>query len=130
MLDAIEDLAGLVFVCKVETDKCKVSTPEADGGELAGHRGSRSQGAKRDDRIGDPKLFRSNCYTFGLVLARNRGEMREDEMVRGEVEGAVDLLTTASQGHIVNLEKKRQLALLRAVDLAMPTLATRVFSMP
>jgi hypothetical protein len=42
-----------------------------------------------------------------LILAGNLGDVREDEVMWGEVKGAVDLLTTASQGHIVNLGRRR-----------------------
>lgn len=102
---AIIDLSSFVFVDEIETDKSKVAAAQADGGKLAGRRGGRSQGAERDDRIGEPEFFRSYRDTLGLIFARDQRGVRKDQMVRGEVDGSVDLLTTTSQGHIVNLKE-------------------------
>jgi hypothetical protein len=103
LLYGIKDLASFLLVDEIETDERKVSAAEADGGELAGGRGSRAQSAESDDRVGKPEFFRSYRNTFCLILAGDRGDVGKDQVVRGEVECAVDLLTTASQGHIVNL---------------------------
>lgn len=103
MLDAIKHFPCFGLICEKEAGEEEVSTPEADGGELAGHRGSWSQDAERDDWISDPKLSWSDRYPLGLVFAGDRGNVGEDQVVRGEVEGAVNLLTMASQGHIFNL---------------------------
>jgi hypothetical protein len=78
LLYTIKDLLGPLFTGEIEAHEGKVSTPEANRGELAGGRGSRAQSAKRDDRIGDPELFRSDSYTFGGIFARDKGSMRED----------------------------------------------------
>jgi hypothetical protein len=108
LLDALKHIAGLVLICKVETAEVEVSTPQADGGGLAGRSGSGSQGAEGDDRVGDPELAGLYGNTFGLVLAGHWGEVREDKVVRSEVEGAINLLPMPSQGHIVNLNNRER----------------------
>jgi hypothetical protein len=71
LLYTIKDLLCPLFAGEIEAHEGKVSTPEANGGELAGGRGSRSQSAKGDDRVGDPELFRSYGYPFGSIFARD-----------------------------------------------------------
>lgn len=93
-----------MLIYKVETNKCEVSTSNTDGGELAGGCGSRSQGAKCNDGVCDPELSRPYGYALDLVFGGDRWSVRKDEMVRGKMEGTIDLLTATSQGHIVNLQ--------------------------
>jgi hypothetical protein len=105
LFDALEDFSRFVFICKVEADVGEVPAAKADGGELAGGCGSRAQGAESDDGVRKPELFRSDYHALDLVFGGDRGCVRKDKVVRGEMEGAIDLLTAASQGHIVNLER-------------------------
>lgn len=54
--------------------------------------------------------------------------------MRGEVQASVDLLATASQGYIINLDENTSVVwnirVLKARALLRRTLATRVLSMP
>jgi hypothetical protein len=105
LLDALKNFTCFDFIDKVEADISEVSASKADGGELAGGCRSRAQGTESDDGVCKPELSRSDYHTLYLVFGGNRGCVREDKVVRGEMEGTIDLLTAASQGHIVNLER-------------------------
>lgn len=88
---------------------------------MARCRWSRPQSTERDDGIGYPELLRSDCGTLGLSIVGAWRDMREDQMVGSEMEGASDLFTTPRQGDTFDLDKQRD-----GVSLLIELLALRV----
>lgn len=103
---------------------------------MARCRWSRPQGAERDDWVGYPELLRSDGRALGLSIVGAWRDMREDQMVGSEMEGASDLFTTPRQGDTFDLDKQRDIksVFLQACNPQnrghRHTLAMRVLSMP
>lgn len=108
LLNRIIHFPRLILGSKVETDECEIPASQTNRRWLTRRRGCRTQRAQRNYRVGNPEFSRSDggplgWLCLGLVGCRGRRNVGEDEMVRGEMEVADNLLTTARQGHIINL---------------------------